>query len=366
MIRPAYLILQDGSVFEGHAIGAEMDKTSGEVVFNTSMTGYQEILTDPSYAGQIVVPTYPLIGNYGINDQYMESSKAQVSGFVIREDCIEPSHHDSTRNLDQFLSLQGILGIAGVDTRAITKRIRSAGVMTGVITTSKPTDQSNYLENITSYDSIDFVNKVTTAKGYTWDSDTPQNGAGPLIVVVDCGVKYNILRMLTARGCSVEVVPSDSSAKDILRRRPDGLLFSPGPGDPVHNKQIVDTCASLIGEVPILGICLGHQIVAKSMGASTYKLKFGHRGGNHPVLDIETGRVHITAQNHGFAVGKSDLPDDLIITHKNLHDGTIEGLRHRTESIMTIQYHSEASPGPLENTYIFDQFVTMAITKVQS
>ena len=356
-MKPAYLVLQDGSVFQGQAMGAE-GTAYGEVVFNTSMTGYQEMLTDPSYAGQIVVPTYPLIGNYGTNEQDVESAKVQVAGFVVREECVTPSHYDSVGLLREFLAHQGTTGISGVDTRAITRRIRSQGVMMGTITTTETLEQAlARLQAQPSYDAVDFVKHVTTPRAYRWNGSA--NATGPRIAVVDCGVKYNILRMLTACGCQVDVVPATSSPDEVLSLKPQGVVLSPGPGDPVHNTVTLETAKALIGQVPVLGICLGHQVVARAMGAETYKLKFGHRGGNHPVQDLETGRVYITAQNHGFAVDERTLPPELAVTHRNLNDGTVEGLRHLGAPVITIQYHSEASPGPLDNAYIFDKFLEM-------
>ena len=353
----AYLVLQDGSVYRGESMGAEAP-AAGEVVFNTSMTGYQEMLTDPSYAGQVVVCTYPLIGNYGINDKDMESARIQVAGFVVREQWAHPSHYDASWTLHEFLASQGIVGISGVDTRAVTRRIRSQGVMMGAITaTEEPEQALARLRTQQDYGDVDFVRQVTTPSSSRWGDDDPT--ARRRVVVVDCGVKYNILRNLARRGCAVEVVPATTSAPDVLALKPQGVLFSPGPGDPVHNKATVETAAELIGRVPILGICLGHQVVARALGADTYKMKFGHRGANHPVQDLETSRVYITAQNHGYAVAEKGLPASLVVTHRNLNDGTIEGLRHRDAPVLTIQYHSEASPGPLDSEYIFDRFLEM-------
>ena len=356
-MKSAYLVLEDGSVFQGQAMGAD-GAPYGEVVFNTSMTGYQEMLTDPSYAGQIVVPTYPLIGNYGINERDIESARAQVAGFVVREECLTPSHYDAAGLLQEFLADQGIAGISGVDTRAITRRIRSRGVMMGTITSSETPERAlARLRAQPSYDAVDFVQHVTTPRTYHWDGNA--KATGPRIAVVDCGVKYNILRMLAARGCQVAVVGAAISPDDVLSLDPQGVVLSPGPGDPAHNTVTVETARALIGQTPVLGICLGHQVVARALGAETYKLKFGHRGGNHPVKDLETGRVYITAQNHGFAVDERTLPPELAVTHRNLNDGTVEGTRHLAAPVITIQYHSEASPGPLDNTYVFDKFLEL-------
>jgi carbamoyl-phosphate synthase small subunit len=354
--KPAILVLADGSVFQGYSFGAEMD-AFGEVVFNTSMVGYQEMLTDPSYAGQIVVPTYPLIGNYGINELDIESAKIQVMGFAIREECYQPSHYQSTRTLHQYLAEYGIPGISGIDTRAVTRKLRSVGVMMGIITSDKTPQQAlEQLLKQPSYDSTDFVKQVTTEKPYQW-----QNGSEPQykVVVLDCGLKYNILRLLAQRGCAVSVVPCTTSADEIFDLKPDGVLLSPGPGDPEFLDYIVDTVKALAGKKPMMGICLGNQLIARAFGGKNFKLKFGHRGANHPVRELATGRIHITAQNHGYAVDPDTIGKELEVTHINLNDGTVEGLRHKKLPIFAIQYHSEASPGPLDNTYLFDRFMEM-------
>ena len=353
------LLLEDGSIYEGRSFGAEVE-ACGEVVFNTSMTGYQEMLTDPSYAGQIVVPTYPLIGNYGTNQQDFESNKIQVRGFVVREECLEPSHYLCNQTIHEYLAASGIPGIYGVDTRAITRKLRSAGVMMGMISSSKTSEEAlTELKKQPDYGSIDFVREVTTEALYQWPP-TPTD-KDPLfnIVVLDCGLKYNILRLLSSLGCSVTAVPCTTPAREILNLKPDGIVLSPGPGDPALLDYIVGTVKELVGRKPIMGICLGNQLIARAFGGKTFKLKFGHRGGNHPVREFETGRVHITAQNHGYAVDPDTLNGGLEVSHINLNDGTVEGIRHKELPIFCIQYHSEASPGPWDSTYLFKDFVDM-------
>ena len=350
--KKAILVLEDGSVYEGYSFGAEAD-AYGEVVFNTSMVGYQEMLTDPSYAGQIVVPTYPLIGNYGINEQDFESKKIQVSGFVVREECYQPNHYLSTSTIHQFLAEGGIPGIYGVDTRALTRKLRSAGVMMGIIAHDSTTDQVlEQLKKLPDYGSTDFVKHVTTDAPYKWETDLPEGITEPLckVVVIDCGLKYSILRFLNQMGCTVTAVPGTMSADEILDLKPDGILLSPGPGNPEVLDYIVDTVKKLVGKKPIMGICLGNQLIARAFGARTFKLKFGHRGANHPVRDLATDRVYITAQNHGYAVDPDSLKGALEVTHINLNDGTVEGMRHKELPVFCIQYHSEASPGPWDST----------------
>jgi carbamoyl-phosphate synthase small subunit len=360
MSNKAILVLEDGSIYEGYSFGAEND-AQGEVVFNTSMIGYQEMLTDPSYAGQIVVPTYPLIGNYGINKEDFESAKIRVNGFVVREECREPNHYLSTETLQIYLKEAGIPGISGVDTRAITRQLRTAGVMRGVITSNLT--QEHALEELTKaqdYGSIDFVKQVTTEKLYQWPGEAKQDNEETYrIVVLDCGLKYNILRIMSGKGCKVTAVPCNTSANDILDLQPDGIILSPGPGNPELLDYIVNTVKELIGKKPMMGICLGNQIIARSFGARTFKLKFGHRGGNHPVKDLDDGHVHITTQNHGYAVDPDTVKNGLEVNYVNLNDGTVEGLRHKELPIFAIQYHSEASPGPLDNKYLFDKFLDM-------
>jgi carbamoyl-phosphate synthase small subunit len=370
MAKKAILVLEDGSVYEGRAFGAATT-TYGEVVFNTAMTGYEEMLTDPSYAGQILVPTYPLIGNYGINEADFESRQIQVRGFAVREYCPQPSHWRSVHTLHEFLLAGGIPGISEIDTRALTRHIRSIGVMMGILSSEMTTDEAlNELKNLPKYDFTDFVHEVSTEKPYDWQSDTPVVANLPSlplraqrsnlhIVVIDFGLKYNILRTLSRLGCQVTAIPCTTSAEDILALNPDGIVLSPGPGDPALLDDITQAVGKLMGKKPMMGICLGHQLIGRALGADTFKLKFGHRGGNHPVRDLATGRVYITAQNHGYAIDADTLKDGLEVSHINLNDGTVEGLRHRDLPILSIQYHSEASPGPWDNMYLFGRFLEM-------
>ena len=354
-MKNCFLVLEDKSSFKGYSIGSNKPGV-GEVVFSTSMTGYQEMLTDPSFAGQIVVPTYPLIGNYGINKVDFESSKIQVSGFAVKQNCDFPSHSHETVTVDDFLRSQGVPGITGIDTRAVTRRLRSKGVMMGAIA---PSIESGLklIESATEYGEIDLVKEVTSEIPGKWDSnlqDSPHR-----ILVSDYGVKYNILRLLSKRNCDVTFFPADTPAQDLIDLRPDGILLSPGPGDPEMLDYAVANAKMLVGNIPLFGICLGNQILARCFGAKTYKLKFGHRGANHPVKDLRSGRVYITAQNHGYSVDGDSLPNDIAVTHESLNDSTVEGLRHNSLPVMAIQYHSEASPGPKDNEYIFDEFIDM-------
>ena len=373
MPKQALLVLEDGSTYRGYSFGAEVS-AHGEVVFNTSMTGYQEMLTDPSYAGQIVVPTYPLMGNYGINEADFESRKVQVSGFVVREHCAQPSHATSTATLHEFLAAQDIPGISGVDTRAITRRLRTQGVMMGVLAVDEsPESALARLRDLPGYGEVDYVQQVSTDDAYAWDRPvaaskrTADAGNGGLkeqkILVSDYGLKYSIMRILRSRGCEITAVPATASAQEILARQPDGVVLSPGPGDPELLDYAVETARGLIGKVPIMGICLGSQVLGRAFGGKTFKLKFGHRGANHPVRDLSTGLVHITSQNHGYAVDPESLPSEVEMSHVNLNDGTVEGLRHKSLPVMSIQYHSEASPGPRDNEYLFDSFLDMVREK---
>ena len=356
MPKKAILVIEVGSMFEGFSFGEERD-TVGEVVFNTSMAGYQEMLTDPSYAGQIVVPTYPLIGNYGTNADDFESNRVQVSGFVVREQCEIPSHFLAAKTLNGYLRDNHTPGIYGIDTRAITRTLRNAGVMMGMITSSKTAAQAlEELRSLPNYGTVDFVRQVSTPKAYKWPDDQSRKDVLK-VVAYDCGLKYNILRILCKLGCNVTAVPCEYSAKQILGLQPDGVLLSPGPGNPELLNYATETVKGLIGKKPLMGICLGEQLIGRAFGGTTFKLKFGHRGANHPVKDCTTGRVHITAQNHGYALDAESLPKELTVSHINLNDGTVEGIVHKELPIFAIQYHSEASPGPLDNVYLFEQFV---------
>lgn len=363
MASQAYLVLEDGSWYEGELFGAEVS-AYGEVVFNTSMTGYQEMLTDPSYAGQIVIPTYPIIGNYGINGEHMESTGIHMSGLVVRDHCLHPSNTLSTMTIHDYLASQGVPGISGVDTRAITRKIRVAGVMMGMVAVGiSPDEALTHLKSLPRYEDLDFVSRVSTEKSYEW-YNLSSEGDQPLVLVSDYGLKYNILRILQSMGCRVVAMPAHATVRDILAIKPDGIVLSPGPGDPACLDYVVETVRGLVGKVPLMGICLGHQILARALGGNTFKLKFGHRGANHPVLETQTGRVHITAQNHGYAVNPESLPPELEISHINLNDGTVEGIRHRDLPILSIQFHSEASPGPMDNVHLFRQFLEMMDGKV--
>jgi len=376
----AILALEDGTVYHGQAFGAKAT-FCGEVCFNTSMTGYQEILTDPSYKGQIVTMTYPLIGNYGINPQDVESWKPHVHGFVVRELSPVVSNWRATMSLDEYLLKNGIPGIQGIDTRALTKKLRVRGSMKGVITTEEMTDAAaiDRAQQWQGLIGVDYVKEVTHKNAFAWDPKdqdsksfrlptgsqeaTPKNLSSPLpkanlpIVAYDFGIKYNILRRLRQKGFKVQVVPATTTAAEALKYKPAGIFLSNGPGDPSALGYAVQAIADLIKNgVPIFGICLGHQILGQAFGGKTFKLKFGHRGANQPVKDLISGRVEITSQNHGFAVDSASLPPSVLVDRINLNDQTVEGMRHKKKPIFCVQYHPEASPGPHDSTPLFDEF----------
>jgi carbamoyl-phosphate synthase small subunit len=353
------LVLEDGAVYEGASIGAA-GTTIGQVVFSTAMTGYQEMLTDPSYAGQLLTLTYPLIGNYGIAEEDFESRRVQVAGFIIKQLCEVPSNWRSAGDLDGFLRYHGVVGIQRIDTRSLTRRLRVQGVMMGLLTTELSREEAlARLRAAPGYEATDFVHRVTTEEPYVWPAEC-QSGGKPAhrVALVDCGVKFNIMRRLASYGCETTVLPCTTPAAQILEMDPDGIAFSPGPGDPSLLGTIVETARTLIGKKAIFGICLGNQIVGCAFGGSTFKLPFGHRGGNHPVKELQTGRVTITSQNHGYALDPAGLAGSgMEVSHINLNDGTVEGLRHRELPIFTIQYHPEASPGPQDSRHLFEEFV---------
>ncbi len=357
MTEKAYLVFEDGTVFEGAGFGARTT-TTGEVVFDTSMTGYQEMLTDPSFAGQLLTLTYPLVGNYGVNARDDESAQVQVRGLIVREHCSTPSHFESTRTLDEYLSAAGVPGISGIDTRAVARKLRSSGVMMGMLTREmSPNEALEALRNAPKYDSQLLAQGVSTAEPY--ECNTMSDHDVLKVALLDCGVKRSIIHFLNSVGCNVTVLPLSTPADEIAALKPDGMLISPGPGDPSHLVTVEETIRSLLGKLPIMAICLGHQSVARALGGKTFKLRFGHHGGNHPVKDIKTGRVTITTQNHGYAVDDSVLPSGLEVSQFNLNDGTVEGLTHRDFPLLSIQYHAEGTPGPKDNNYLFERFVAM-------
>ncbi len=365
----AVLLLEDGMVFEGQGFGAQ-GSSVGEVVFNTSMSGYQEILTDPSYHEQIMTMTYPLIGNYGTNSVDWESGKVHVRGFVVKECCDTPSNWRDEDSLGTYLAKNKVVGISGIDTRMLVKHIRTQGAMRGIIAHGKFT-LKKLAQELKAYPGLvgrDIVKDVTTKKAYAWNQVSVDVLTGEAqrqpqtfkVVAIDFGIKQNILRRLTSNGCKVTVVPAKTRAADILKRKPDGVFLSNGPGDPAAVTYGVETVKKLLGKVPMFGICLGHQILSLALGGETYKLKFGHRGANHPVQNLATKKIEITSQNHGFCVDLVSLKDkDVELTHMNLNDQTLEGIRSKTLRAFSVQYHPEASPGPHDSDYLFEEFIRL-------
>ena len=366
MILPAKLALEDGTVYTGRAFGAS-GETTGEVVFNTSMTGYQEVLTDPSYTGQIVTMTYPLIGNYGTTSEDAESLGVQVSGFVVRELAKVPSNFRSHRDLDTYLKASNVTGIEGIDTRSLVRRLRVRGAMAGILSTTDLDDASLVVKAKAApgMEGQDLVKKVSPKKVTTWDKGfgqfaehiIPAQKPSKHVVAIDYGMKWNILRCLTQSGCRVTVVPGTSTATEVLKHNPDGIFLSNGPGDPAAVGYAIETVQGLLAaNKPLFGICLGHQLLGLAYGAKTFKLKFGHRGANQPVLNRRTGAVEITTQNHGFAVDPNTLPNDVSASHINLNDQTLEGMWHKSKPVFSVQYHPEAAAGPHDSTYLFEEF----------
>ena len=350
----AYLILEDGSVYEGENVGALREAVS-EIVFNTSMTGYLEVMTDPSYAGQAVVMTYPLIGNYGICHEDMESYRPWIDGLIVRELSEVASNFRNEDSIQNFLIKNNIPCICGIDTRDLTKRLREHGTMNGFITVDSSFVVEKILQRIKEYSVKGVVKRTSTKEAYSLP------GKGKRVVLIDFGAKKNIARQLQKRGCEVIVVPCDTKAKEILKLKPDGIMLSNGPGDPKENVDIIKEIKKLYDtDIPIFAICLGHQLMALATGANTYKLRYGHRGGNHPVKDLETGRTYISSQNHGYAVDESTLDKNICVpAFVNVNDGTNEGLRYINKKIFTVQYHPEACPGPRDSSYLFDKFIKM-------
>ncbi len=357
-MKDAILYLEDGKIFHGTSLGT-YGETAGEVVFNTALSGYQEVLTDPSYAGQIVVMTYPLIGNYGINQEDLESDKIHVKGFVVKEFCRTHSNYRATHSLIQYLDENKIIAIEGVDTRALTRHLRMSGAMKGLISTTDfdPASLKAKLVKVPSMEGADWVKEVAPKNAYVVPAIGPKKYK---VVVVDCGIKRNILREMALLGIECHVVPPSMSAEDILTMEADGLFLSSGPGDPAAVTYVIATVRKLIGKLPIFGICLGNQMIGLALGGRTYKLKFGHHGANHPVKDLESGRISITSQNHGFCVDMNSLDKkEVEVIHVNLNDKSVEGLRHKKHPLFSIQYHPEACPGPNDAKYLFGKFTDM-------
>jgi carbamoyl-phosphate synthase small subunit len=372
----ATLVLADGTVFRGVSVGCD-GETTGEVVFNTSMSGYQEILTDPSYAGQMITFTYPHIGNVGVNSEDIESEKPQVSGLIVKDICFKPSNFRSEQSLPEYLKENSIVAIAGIDTRALVLHLRTHGSQMGIIKTGEAdeTDLIERAKNIPSIEGRDLVPYVTCKEKYEWTQGDWELGSGyreysreelkdrPHVVALDFGVKYNILRLLTKAGFRVTVVPATTTPEDITSLKPDGVFLSNGPGDPAAVTYGIETVKGLLGKFPLFGICLGHQILGLALGAPTFKLKFGHRGGNHPVKNCATGGVEISVQNHGFATDASKMPSGVTLTHTNLNDQTVEGLEMAEYNAFSVQYHPECSPGPHDSSYLFNEFYNRVAQK---
>ncbi|MEW6429454.1 MAG: glutamine-hydrolyzing carbamoyl-phosphate synthase small subunit [Thermodesulfobacteriota bacterium] len=364
----ALIALEDGAVFAGESF-AGAGETTGEVVFNTGMSGYQETLTDPSYKGQIITMTYPLIGNYGINEEDMESARIHAAAFLVKEYCPTPSNYRATATLADFLDRYGILGVEGIDTRALTRHIRVAGAMKGIVSTVDLDPASLVAKAKASPGLVgrDLVREVSCTAPYRWVDGAPQAADRfadipglKKVVVMDYGLKYNQLRLLAAAGCNLLVLPASATADQVLATNPDGVFLSNGPGDPAALTSIVAAVRALLGKKPIFGICLGQQLLGLAYGGSTYKLKFGHRGANQPVKDLKTGKVEITSQNHGFCVDMNSLdPGEVEVTHINLNDNSVEGMRHLRYPAFSVQYHPENAPGPHDSLYLFDRFMEM-------
>ena len=367
----ALLVLADGKIYEGEHFGSE-GEVEAEIVFNTSMSGYQEIITDPSYCGQMVVMTYPLIGNYGVNPEDFESDRPHLSGFIIKELSKVQSNWRSRGSLEEFLKETNVFGIQGIDTRALTRRIREKGAQQAILSTDT-SDPQRLIEKVRKSPGLigrDLVKEVTCKNAYDWNESewTIQSGKTKLkevkdrpynVLVYDFGVKRNILRKLTRAGCKVRVVPANTPADEVLATRPDGIFLSNGPGDPAAVPYAIDNVKTILGKVPVFGICLGHQILSLALKGKTYKLRFGHHGGNQPVLDVKSGKIEITSQNHGFAVEQNSFDSDVDITFLNLNDDTVEGIQHKSWPVFSVQYHPEASPGPHDSEHLFYKFVNL-------
>jgi carbamoyl-phosphate synthase small subunit len=359
-----FVALEDGTLFEGESFGAPGEAV-GEVVFNTSMTGYQEILTDPSYASQIVTMTYPLIGNYGVNPADVESGRVQVAGFIVKEACPYPSNFTCTQSLGDYLKASRVIGVSGIDTRALTRKLRITGAMKGVIYAGEkdPGDLVDKARAWRGMVDLDLVKVVTCPKSYVWKEPQTSDASSDKrfsVVAMDFGMKYNQLRILSKLGCKVTVVPGTASAKEILSHSPDGVFLSNGPGDPGAVTYAIEAVKQLLDKKPIFGICLGHQIIGLALGGSRFKLKFGHRGANHPVKNLATGSIEITSQNHGFCIEEASLEKIHVrMTHVNLNDHTCEGIEDKANRVFSVQYHPEAAPGPHDSAYLFEQFIAM-------